>query len=54
MKARKIPKRYIPTKGSKDDGNCYACDGTGYYDSIGSPKCSSCKGAGGVVGSSSG
>ena len=25
---------------------CIACNGSGYYDTNGSPKCSSCKGTG--------
>ena len=31
-----------------EDGfdRCIACNGSGYYDSKGSPKCSSCKGTG--------
>lgn len=27
---------------------CHACNGSGYYDSTGSPKCSACEGTGHV------
>lgn len=30
----------------RDDMKCYACNGSGYYDNTGSPKCSSCGGTG--------
>lgn len=30
----------------RDDMKCYACNGSGYYDNTGSPKCGSCGGTG--------
>ncbi len=30
----------------KEDKKCTACNGSGHYDSVGSPKCSCCDGAG--------
>jgi DnaJ-class molecular chaperone len=31
---------------NKEPDYCIACNGSGYYDVTGSPKCSSCKGTG--------
>ena len=34
--------------GDKKLANCYACNGSGYYNAKGSPKCKSCDGKGKV------
>jgi DnaJ-class molecular chaperone len=38
-------KEYMRWSGAKKQF-CYACNGTGYYDNTGSPKCGCCGGKG--------
>lgn len=46
VKPRPVPKKYRKTKTEKKDEKCVACNGSGHYDTDGSPPCSACNGTG--------
>lgn len=49
MGKKTVPKKNIVTRGyapKNVDNICVACNGSGVYDTTGSPKCGSCDGTG--------